>query len=99
MESNTFYLKRNTFDPFTKEIVNYINYELNYFHVISQKRFFVQYCDETGEVELWRFCTHNEDKNLDYIIVFRSNNLNHFFKNLFEVRGFLVRKSKFERVN
>ena len=38
MKSNTFYINRNTFDPLGKEVVNYINYELNYFNVISKKK-------------------------------------------------------------
>jgi hypothetical protein len=99
MESNTFSIKRNTFDQLPKEIVNYINYELNYFHVISKKKFFVRYCNETGDIELGRFRTINEDKDLDYIIIFRANNLYHFFKDLLELRQILVRKSRFERVN
>jgi hypothetical protein len=38
IKSNTFNINRNTFDPLGKEVVNYINYELNYFNVISKKK-------------------------------------------------------------
>jgi hypothetical protein len=37
IKSNTFNINRNTFDPLGKEVVNYINYELNYFNVIKKK--------------------------------------------------------------
>ena len=65
----------------------YINYELNYFNDISKKGFFVRFCDETANIKLGRFCSHNEDKYLDYIIIIVQI-IYIIFKNLLVVRVF-----------
>jgi hypothetical protein len=76
----------------TKEIENYIYYELKLFQEITKRKFSFNIL-ENGKLELHGYEEVNENgRKITYPIIFRANNLYQFIEKLMMNREFLLTK-------
>ncbi|MFB5600169.1 MAG: hypothetical protein ACE5SW_08095 [Nitrososphaeraceae archaeon] len=81
----------------TKEIKNYIDYELKIFETLTNRKFFFTVL-ESGKLELHGYEEANDnERKITYPIIFRANNLYQFIAKLMMIREFL--QTKFNGIN
>ena len=97
MTNNNFDTSSN-YDVLPKQFLNYINYELNLFEKITNKKFsFIILSNDRFELNVYESKEEKDDDNdndtnkLEYQVIYRSNNLYQFIKNLFILRDHLIK--------
>jgi hypothetical protein len=80
-----------------KQFLNYINYELSFFEKITtnKKFFFIILNNDIFELNVYESKEEKDDNNnnnkSEYQVIYRSNNLYQFIKNLFILREHLIK--------
>jgi hypothetical protein len=83
----------SNYDVLPKQFLNYINYELNLFEKITNKKFFFNILSN-GKFELNVYETKEEeddDTKSKYQVIYRANNIYQFIKRLFMLREHLFK--------
>ena len=99
MANNNFdtYNSTSNYDVLPKQFLNYINYELNLFEKITNKKFsFIILSNDRFELNVYeskeeKYGNDNSNNKLEFQVIYRSNNLYHFIKNLFILRDHLIK--------
>ena len=77
-----------------KQFLNYINYELRFFEKIVDRKFLINIL-RNGRFELKVSKSKEEDNNNNdkskYQLIYRTNNLYRFIKNLLMIREYLIK--------
>ena|SRR5687767_2820411 len=76
-----------------KQFLNYINYELSFFEKIVDRKFLINIL-RNDRFELKVSKSKEEDNNNDkskYQLIYRTNNLYRFIKNLLMIREYLIK--------
>ena len=87
----------SNYDVLPKQFLNYINYELNLFEKITNKKFsFVILSNDRFELNVYeskeeKYGNDNSNNKLEFQVIYRSNNLYQFIKNLFILRDHLIK--------
>ncbi len=87
----------SNYDVLPKQFLNYINYELNLFEKITNKKFsFIILSNDRFELNVYeskeeKNGNNNRNNKLVYQVIYRSNNLYQFIKNLFILRDHLIK--------
>ena len=87
----------SNYDVLPKQFLNYINYELNLFEKITNKKFsFIILSNDRFELNVYESKEEKDDNDnsnnkLEYQVIYRSNNLYQFIKNLFILRDHLIK--------
>ncbi len=79
-----------------KQFLNYINYELSFFEKITNKKFFfIILNNDRFELNVYESKEEKDDNDnnnkSEYQVIYRSNNLYQFIKNLFILREYLIK--------
>ena len=79
-----------------KQFLNYINYELSLFEKITNKKFsFIILNNDRFELNVYESKEEKDDNDnnnkSEYQVIYRSNNLYQFIKNLFILREYLIK--------
>ena len=97
MTNNNFNIRSTSnYDVLPKQFLNYINYELNLFEKITNKKFsFVILSNDRFELNVYESKEEKDDNDnsnkSEYQVIYRSNNLYQFIKNLFILREYLIK--------
>ena len=98
MTNNNFNISSTSnYDVLPKQFLNYINYELNLFEKITNKKFsFIILSNDRFELNVYeskeeKNGNDNRNNKLEYHVIYRSNNLYQFIKNLFILRDHLIK--------
>ena len=87
----------SNYNVLPKQFLNYINYELNLFEKITNKKFsFIILSNDRFELNVYeskeeKNGNDNSNNKLEYQVIYRSNNLYQFIKNLFILRDHLIK--------
>ncbi|HET8857749.1 MAG TPA: hypothetical protein VFM28_09515 [Nitrososphaeraceae archaeon] len=79
-----------------EQFLNYINYELSFFEKITNKKFFfIILNNDRFELNVYESKEEKDDNDnsnkSEYQVIYRSNNLYQFIKNLFILREYLIK--------
>jgi hypothetical protein len=98
MTNNNFNIRSTSnYDVLPKQFLNYINYELNLFEKITNKKFsFIILSNDRFELNVYeskeeKYGNDNSNNKLEFQVIYRSNNLYQFIKNLFILRDHLIK--------
>ena len=98
MTNNNFNTRSTSnYDVLPKQFLNYINYELNLFEKITNKKFsFIILSNDRFELNVYeskeeKYGNDNSNNKLEFQVIYRSNNLYQFIKNLFILRDHLIK--------
>ncbi len=98
MTNNNFNIRSiSNYDVLPKQFLNYINYELNLFEKITNKKFsFIILSNDRFELNVYeskeeKYGNDNSNNKLEFQVIYRSNNLYQFIKNLFILRDHLIK--------
>ena len=75
-------------DVLPKEFLNYINYELSFFEKISHRKFLFNIL--SNDIFELKASKSKDNYKSNYQILYRTNNLYKFIKNLFMIREYLI---------
>jgi hypothetical protein len=85
----------SNYDVLPKQFLNYINYELSLFEKITtnKKFFFIILSNDIFELNVYESKEEKDDDDdkSEYQVIYRSNNLYQFIKNLFILREHLIK--------
>ena len=87
----------SNYDVLPKQFLNYINYELNLFEKITNKKFsFIILSNDSFELNVYeskeeKYSNDNSNNKSEYQVIYRANNLYQFIKNLFMIREHLIK--------
>ena len=96
MTNNNFNISSTSnYDVLPKQFLNYINYELNLFEKITNKKFFFNILsNDRFELNVYETKEEDYDDNKSkYQVIYRANNLYQFIKRLFMIREHLIKNS------
>ena len=85
--SNTDKISIN-YDTLPKKFFNYINYELSFFEKISHRKFLFNIL--SNDIFELKASKSKDNYKSNYQILYRTNNLYKFIKNLFMIREYLI---------
>ena len=98
MTNNNFNISSTSnYNVLPKQFLNYINYELNLFEKITNKKFsFIILSNDRFELNVYeskeeKYGNDNSNNKLEFQVIYRSNNLYQFIKNLFILRDHLIK--------
>ena len=78
-----------------KQFLNYINYELSFFEKIVDRKFLINILrNDRFELKVSKSKEDNNNNNNDkskYQLIYRTNNLYRFIKNLLMIREYLIK--------
>ena|ERR671912_1986934 len=78
-----------------KQFLNYINYELSFFEKIVDRKFLIDILrNDRFELKVSKSKEDDDDNNNDkseYQLIYRTNNLYRFIKNLLMIREYLLK--------
>jgi hypothetical protein len=78
-----------------KQFLNYINYELSFFEKIVDRKFLINILrNDRFELKVSKSKEDDDDNNNDkskYQLIYRTNNLYRFIKNLLMIREYLIK--------
>ena len=78
-----------------KQFLNYINYELSFFEKIVDRKFLIDILrNDRFELKVSKSKEDDDDNNNDkseYQLIYRTNNLYRFIKNLLMIREYLIK--------
>ena len=86
--SNTNNNTSNSYNVLPKQFINYINYELSFFEKISHRKFLFNIL--SNDIFELKASKSKDNYKSNYQIVYRTNNLYKFIKNLFMIREYLI---------
>ena len=94
MTNNNFNTNHTSYSDLPKQFLNYINYELSFFEKIVDRKFLINIL-RNGRFELKVSKSKEEDNNNNdkskYQLIYRTNNLYRFIKNLLMIREYLIK--------
>ncbi len=98
MTNNNFNINSTSnYNVLPKQFLNYINYELNLFEKITNKKFsFIILSNDRFELNVYeskeeKNGNDNSNNKLEFQVLYRSNNIYQFIKNLFMIREHLIK--------
>jgi hypothetical protein len=78
-----------------KQFLNYINYELSFFEKIVDRKFLINILrNDRFELKVYKLKEDGDNNNNDkskYQLIYRTNNLYRFIKNLLMIREYLIK--------
>ena len=83
----------NSYNVLPKQFLNYINYELSFFEKIVDRKFLINILRNDRfelKVSKSKEDNNNNDKS-KYQLIYRTNNLYRFIKNLLIIREYLIK--------
>jgi len=78
-----------SFDVLPKQFLNYINYELSFIGKISHRKFLFNIL--SNDIFELKASKSKDNYKSNYQILYRTNNLYKFIKNLFMIREYLIK--------
>ena|SRR5688500_11618815 len=94
MTNNNFNTNHTSYSDLPKQFLNYINYELSFFEKIVDRKFLINIL-RNDRFELKVSKSKEEDNNNNdkskYQLIYRTNNLYRFIKNLLMIREYLIK--------
>src|SRR5687767_15147123 len=91
--NDNFNINHTSYSDLPKQFLNYINYELSFFEKIVDRKFLINIL-RNDRFELKVSKSKEEDNNNDkskYQLIYRTNNLYRFIKNLLMIREYLIK--------
>jgi hypothetical protein len=93
MTNNNSNTNHTSYSDLPKQFLNYINYELSFFEKIVDRKFLINILRNDRfelKVSKSKEDNNNNDKS-KYQLIYRTNNLYRFIKNLLMIREYLIK--------